>query len=213
MNGGLCTAFTIAANVGSSSDAPVTASSSFVGSASVSARRTRRRRVDRVIVERERPIDAVEQLVDDALHLAGRGRLGSEPCTSVMVMTGARLHRFTRRRRRRAALPTYGTRAGCRARRATRTIRQPHATPYATAAERSVAAVVDVAREQLADEPLVRSRQQQRVAEVGVHRRLAQQHRALRGRLAEIEAGVEHDLLGQRGRPLRPAARARAGRR
>ena len=47
----------------------------------------------------------------------------------------------------------------------TRTIRQPRATPYATDAERLRAAVVDLAAEQLADEPLVRRRQQQRVAE------------------------------------------------
>ena len=30
-----------------------------------------------------------------------------------------------------------------------------------------------------------------------MHRRLPQQHRALRRRLAEVEAGVEHDLLGR----------------
>ena len=36
---------------------------------------------------------------------------------------------------------------------------------------------------------------QQRIAERRVHAALAQQHRALRRRLAEVEAGVEHDLL------------------
>ena len=63
--------------------------------------------------------------------------------------------------------------------------------------ERRVAAVVDVEAEQLAEEPLVRRRQEQRVAERGERVALAQQHRALRRRLAEVEPGVERDLLGR----------------
>ena len=77
--------------------------------------------------------------------------------------------------------------------------------------ERLLPPIVDLAAEQLADEPLVRRRQQQRVAELGVHGRLAQQHRALRGRLAQIEAGVEHDLLGLEPGGLGPPRPARAG--
>ena len=46
---------------------------------------------------------------------------------------------------------------------------------------------------------------------VGVLAALAQQHRALRRRLAEVEAGVEHDLLGREpgrlGRPRRRSSR------
>ena len=62
--------------------------------------------------------------------------------------------------------------------------------------ERLGAPVVDRPVEELTDEPLVRRREQQRVAERGMHCALAQEHRALRRRLAEVEAGVDDDLLG-----------------
>ena len=78
MNGGLCTAFTTAANVGSSSDAPRRPVVVIVVAASASAAAPARRRLDRVVVERERPVDAAEQLVDDTLHLAvAQARVGA----------------------------------------------------------------------------------------------------------------------------------------
>ena len=77
--------------------------------------------------------------------------------------------------------------------------------------QRRRAAVVDVEVEQLAEEPLVRRRQQQRVAVRGERVALAQQHRALRRRLAEVEAGVERDLLRGEAGGLGPRARGRAG--
>ena len=65
--------------------------------------------------------------------------------------------------------------------------------------------------EQLAEEALVRRRQQQRVPEPGERVALPQQHRALRGRLAEVEAGVERDLVGGEPGGLGPARHDRAG--
>ena len=62
--------------------------------------------------------------------------------------------------------------------------------------QRRVAAVVDVEAEQLAEEALVRCREQQRVAEVGERVALAQQHGAHGRRLAEVEPGVDRDLVG-----------------
>ena len=77
--------------------------------------------------------------------------------------------------------------------------------------ERRGAAGVDVEIEELAEEPLVRRRQQQRVP-VGRERvALAQQHRALPRRLAEVEPGVERDLVGREPGGLGPAPPGRAG--
>ena len=86
----------------------------------------------------------------------------------------------------------------------TRTMRHPWATPYATVASDAARRVVDVELEQIAEEPLVRRRQQQRVAVARQRVALAQQHGALRGCLAEVEAGVERDLLGREPGGLRP---------
>ncbi len=61
---------------------------------------------------------------------------------------------------------------------------------------------IDVEVEQLTEVALVRRREQQRVAVRCQRAALLEQHRALRGRLAEIEPGVEHDLLGRQTRGL-----------
>ena len=69
-------------------------------------------------------------------------------------------------------------------------------------AQRLDAPVGDVEVEQLADEALVRCREQERIAERREPTRLAQQHGAHRGRLPEIEPRVEHDLLRLQPRGL-----------
>jgi hypothetical protein len=53
--------------------------------------------------------------------------------------------------------------------------------------------VADLQFEQLAQEPLVRRREQQRVPERGKSVRLAQEHEGLSRRLAQVQPGVEHD--------------------
>ena len=149
----------------------------------------------RVIVERERAILAAEQLVDEALHLAvAQRRIGT--LDQEDAHSNASIVRQTR------AVPS----TSC-----TRTIRHPCIDAVRDRGERLRAAVVDLAPEQLADEPLVRRRQQERVAERRVLRALAQQHRALGRRLAEVEAGVEHDLLGSQTDRLGALRPARAG--
>ena len=90
-------------------------------------------------------------------------------------------------------------------------MRQPWATPYATDAKRRGAPVVDVELEQVTEEALVRRREQERVPVRRERVALAQQDRALRGRLAEVEAGVERDLLGREPGGLGPRAPGRAG--
>ena len=90
-------------------------------------------------------------------------------------------------------------------------MRQPCGDAVRDRRQRRGAPVVDVEVEQLAEEPLVRRREQQRVAVPGERVALAQQHRALRRRLAEIEAGVERDLVAARGRRPRRVPRGRAG--
>ena len=170
-------------------------SSSSSSAAVVGVGRAAPARLDRVVVERERPVDAAEQLVDDALHLAvAQARIGSlhQRGGHERVTSGAGSDR-------RLATSSASTVRHTRA--AAEHVVHPHDAAAARDAvrdrgQRLVAPVVDLAAEQLADEPLVRRRQQERVAEPGVHRRLPQQHRALRGRLAEVEPGVEHDLLG-----------------
>ena len=77
--------------------------------------------------------------------------------------------------------------------------------------QRRGAPVVDLELEQLAEEPLVRRRQQQRVPVRRERVALAQQHRALRRRLAEVEPGVERDLLGREPGGLGPLRPGRAG--
>ena len=75
--------------------------------------------------------------------------------------------------------------------------------PVRDGGERRVAAVVDREAEQLAEEPLVRRRQQQRVAERRERVALAQQHRALRRRLARGRARRRARSARARARRLR----------
>ena len=67
--------------------------------------------------------------------------------------------------------------------------------------------MVDVEVEDHAEECLVGGRQQQRVPQTGERGRGPQQFERLCGRLAEVETGVEDDLVGRRC----PAAPARRG--
>ena len=122
---------------------------------------------------------------------------GSAPWTKIVLTAAPRWCDSTR------AVP----RTSC-----TRMIRQPCIDAVRDRGERLGPPVVDLAAQQLADEALVRRREQQRIAERRVLRALAQEHRALGGRLAEVETGVEHDLLGSqpdRFGPLRPIAQER----
>ena len=67
-------------------------------------------------------------------------------------------------------------------------------------ADGSLATLGELQVEHLAEEGLVRRGEQQRVAERGQGRRGAQQGQRLLGRLAEVEAGVEHDAVGRDAR-------------
>ena len=124
---------------------------------------------------------------------------GARSCrASIRRRAGARATRFDDR----------GTPAPLPATSWTRTIRHPCATPYATAAERRVAAVVDVEPEQLAEEALVRRREQQRVA---VSRR-ARRSRAAAPRSSRASCRGRGRRRARSARGASPAASARAAR-
>ena len=150
------------------------------------------------LLEREAAVVVAEQLGDEVVDDAvAQRRVGP------LHQVGAGAHPLTARSiasimRQTATDPATSW---------TRTMRQPWATPYATDASDAARRSSMVEVEQLAEEPLVRRRQQERVAERGQRVALAQQHRALRRGLAEVEAGVERDLLAARV----PAASACAG--
>ena len=110
---------------------------------------------------------------------------------------------------RRASPRPSGTPSPIPATSCTRTIRHPCATPYATAASDASRRSSIVEVEQLAEEALVRRRQQQRVAERGERVALAQQHRALRR--ASCRGRARRRARSARARARRPR-RARPGR-
>ena len=158
MNGGLCNALTTAAN-----DRQLERRAVAFGSRSRRRRRAARRRAGIVVVlERKRAVLAAEQLVDEALHLAvaQRGVGALHQVRAHASSAGSAEQRFEH-----AAHPRGSDARRARARSGTR------GDAVGDRGERLGAPVVDRAVEQLADEPLVRRREQERVAERRVHRR------------------------------------------
>ena len=86
-------------------------------------------------------------------------------------------------------------------------MRQPQERPSAAAASDASPTLGDPQIEGDAEEGLVGCREEQWVAERGQGRRSPQQGEGLGRRLAEIEAGIQHDPLGRYAggpRPFRP---------
>ena len=204
MNGGLCSAFDDRRERGQL-DRAVDAVVVVVGAARSSAGRAAAARLDRVVVERERAVDrAPSSSSIDPLHLAvAQARVGALHHDRRHVVTGSRVGsssasivRHTR------TVPS----TSC-----TRTIRQPLDDAVRDRGQRLGAPVVDLAPEQLADEPLVRRRQQQRVAERRVHGR--SRAAAPRSARASCRGRGRRRARSARARGRRPrrGARARAG--
>ena len=97
-----------------------------------------------------------------------------------------------------------------------RRTRQPERDAERVGGVRRLAAVVDLGAQQVAEEPLVRRRQEHRPAERGEAVGGPQQLERLRLGLAEVEAGVDHDPLardaGGLGRLRRASRRKRRDR-
>ena len=198
MNGGLCSAFDDRRERRQLERRapPVRPSSSSSGSASAAAPRRRARRVwSSSANDRSSPPSS-----SSTSRCTSRSRrLGSAPCTSVIVTTPPLPHRGEQRLDR-AADPR-----GCPARRARARCGNPCVDAVRDGRERLGPAVVDLAPEQLADEALVRRREQQRVAELRVHRR----SRAAAPRSAPASCRGRAPRRARSARGSRPAASAR----
>ena len=151
------------------------------------------------LLEREAAVVAGEELVDEVVdHAVAQHRIGALDQVDAHADPGSTRFCVALQDRFDHAARLHGP---------LDVVHAHDATPVGDAVrdrrERHRASFVDGQAEQLAEVALVRRRQQERVPVRGERVALAQQHHALRRRLAEVEAGVERDLVGLQAGGLR----------